>query len=480
MRKTSLLLVALLALHLTSCEEALEDQRVQMPDVRALLALTREAKANLEPSGDFHGKLGLADEELRKCQENDRYTPDNVKTVVDALIKASDVDNALGSSLGKANSDLETLEAYRDLGKVASENVPVLDEFKKELGLLRDEYANAGEKFRQTLRDIRSYVETSISKFESNDLTNLESRQQYRGLNDHLKRVDSAWSGYLSRHCRIRSVTDLFFLLIHLQILNPHRYWLLGLFVLFSGAILYFIGLARQGMKFTIRRINGLAAIEEAIGRATELGKSIVYVPGVLDVDDIQTLAGLNILGHVARKTAEYETDLNNPHLMPMALMSAQELVKEACIKAGKPDQYRPDMCHYLSSDPFAYAAGLIGYMLREHPAAVIYMGTFHSESLLFAEVGTQIGAIQIAGTAQVSQLPFFVAACDYTLIGEELFAASAYLSNEPILLGTIKGQDAGKAFIMAALLIGCLLEILISYGCLSPSMSTVNYFQSM
>ena len=62
------------------------------------------------------------------------------------------------------------------------------------------------------------------------------------------------------------------------------------------------------------------------------------------------------------------------------------------------------------------------------------------------------------AGTAMPSQLPFFVAACDYTLIGEEFFAASAYLSGQPDQLGSLKGQDVGKLIVAAVLIIGCLL----------------------
>ena len=88
-------------------------------------------------------------------------------------------------------------------------------------------------------------------------------------------------------------------------------------------------------------------------------------------------------------------------------------------------------------------------------------MGTFYAESLILSETGNSIGAIQIAGTAMPSQLPFFVAACDYTLIGEELFAASAYLSREPKLLGSLKGQDIAKAVILIALIIGIILETL-------------------
>ena len=85
-------------------------------------------------------------------------------------------------------------------------------------------------------------------------------------------------------------------------------------------------------------------------------------------------------------------------------------------------------------------------------------LGAFYAESLILAETGNSIGAIQIAGTAKPPQLPFFVAACDYTLIGEELFAASAYLSKEPRMLGSLKGQDAGKGIAILFIIVGSVL----------------------
>ena len=93
--------------------------------------------------------------------------------------------------------------------------------------------------------------------------------------------------------------------------------------------------------------------------------------------------------------------------------------------------------------------------MVREKPAACFYMGAFFAESLILAETGNTIGAIQVAGTAMPAQLPFFVAACDYTLIGEEFFAASAYLSGEPDQLGSLKGQDIGKVIVFIGIFIG-------------------------
>ncbi|MDE0556637.1 MAG: hypothetical protein OXI24_20690, partial [Candidatus Poribacteria bacterium] len=100
------------------------------------------------------------------------------------------------------------------------------------------------------------------------------------------------------------------------------------------------------------------------------------------------------------------------------------------------------------------------GMMIREKPAAVFLQGQFYAESLLMAETGNSIGAIQIAGTDSEHQLPFFIAACDYTLIGEELYAATAYLSREPMLLGSLRGQDWGKLLIFALIVLGVVLEL--------------------
>lgn len=227
--------------------------------------------------------------------------------------------------------------------------------------------------------------------------------------------------------------------------------------ILLTGAIATFIFAARRRDLF-IRRIAGLSALDEAVGRSTEMGKPVLYVPGLADVDDIQTLASLSILGHVARRTAEYDTPILVPNCRSVVMSMAQEVVKEAYTAVGRPDAFNRDNVRYLSDEQFGFVAGVNGMQMRDRPAANFYMGTFFAESLLLAETGNATGAIQIAGTASASQLPFFVAACDYTLIGEELYAASAYLSKDPLQVGSLKGQDAAKAVLMASILIGTVL----------------------
>ncbi|MFH0848889.1 MAG: DUF6754 domain-containing protein [archaeon] len=213
----------------------------------------------------------------------------------------------------------------------------------------------------------------------------------------------------------------------------------------------------------TIRKIAGLDAIREAVGRATEMGRPIHFSPGIggLDAEVApQTLAGLSVLSYVAELAAQYKATLWTTIRIPAVQPLATEVVRLAYLKAGAEDMFDPDKIVFLSETQFAYASGVLGLMYREHVAANILVGGFWAESLIFAEGGYHAGAIQVAGTAQTAQIPFFVAACDYCLIGEEILAAGAYISNDPIQLGAIWGQDYAKFIAIALLAIGTMLSV--------------------
>jgi len=232
--------------------------------------------------------------------------------------------------------------------------------------------------------------------------------------------------------------------------------------IFFFSLVTFFISQAKQGKNLFLRKIAGLEAIDEAVGRATEMGRPILFVPGLSGIGDIATIAALNILQGIAKKAAQYDTPIIVPNKDPIVYTVAREIVKEAYSDAGRPDAFNPDSVFFVTTSQFAYVAAVNGIMLREKPATNFFLGMFYAESLLLAETGNISGAIQIAGTDASAQLPFFITACDYTIIGEELYAASAYLSREPNLVGTIKAQDWGKATIGILLVV---LTILALFG---------------
>ena len=231
--------------------------------------------------------------------------------------------------------------------------------------------------------------------------------------------------------------------------------------LLFALLVVIFIQLARKGKDLYIRPIAGIEEIDNAIGRATEMGRPILFSTGLSGIGDIATLAGLSILGHVAKKAAEYDTKILIPCRDYIVMPIAQEIVRSAHYEAGRPDSFDKNNVFFVSEAQFAYVAGVNGVMIRQKTATNFYMGMFFAESLIMTETGNATGAIQIAGTDAVTQIPFFITTCDYTLIGEELYAASSYMSRQPLMLGTLKATDYAKFIILLFLVVGTLLSSL-------------------
>lgn len=228
--------------------------------------------------------------------------------------------------------------------------------------------------------------------------------------------------------------------------------------LLLVAFILINIRRAGKNSNIYIRRIPGLNAIDDAVGRATEMGRPVLMVPGLGDLNAISVQA-LNIFAHITKSAAR----LSNPIRLccgnAAVFAVAQETIRDAYQSEGMPDQMDDQSVLFVSDRQFAFAAGVSGIMFREKTAAAFFMGEFFAESLIFAETANSIGAIQVASSTENTQTPFFIAACDYVLIGEEFYAASAYLTRKPVLVGSLIGQDWSKMAIGALILFGFLAE---------------------
>ena len=249
---------------------------------------------------------------------------------------------------------------------------------------------------------------------------------------------------------------------------NRKRWFHLALISLVAASLAGFTYLARRRSLF-VRRLPAVDAIEDAVGRSTEMGRPILYVTGTARTEDIQTIASILILGHVAEIAARYETDLRVANAYPLTMVIAEEVVRQGYADAGRADAHRPEDVLFITSEQFAFAAAVNGMILRERPATNIYFGRFLAESLMLAETGFLTGAVQIAGTAELTQLPFLVSACDFTLIGEELFACSAYLTREPNQLATLKAGDVLKLVIALVVVGGAALATMRALGWAVP-----------
>lgn len=237
-------------------------------------------------------------------------------------------------------------------------------------------------------------------------------------------------------------------------IFGPGMLWDFILIASLFALVFVMIQRARAGLPIPeIRKIPGLEAIDEALGRATEMGKPVHYSPGMSGFGS-EMYAGLAVLSYVAKMAAQYDTRLivttRRPYIHPVA----SDIVKQAYLEAGRPDAFNPEDIRYVSEWQFSYTAAVMGIFQREKPAANLMIGYWMAEALVLAEAGAQAGCIQIGANTNIFQIHFFIVTCDYTLIGEELFAASAYLSKDPMLTGTVVAQD------MLKIAVGCLVVI--------------------
>jgi hypothetical protein len=228
--------------------------------------------------------------------------------------------------------------------------------------------------------------------------------------------------------------------------------------VVFAAASIYGMRRAKRA-DIPIRRVPGLDAIDEAIGRATEMGRtSLFIIPG--GAFDAQAFAAFDILSHVAKQTAKYDTRILVVNALPEAHAISQEVVRQAYLSEGREDRFDPDSLQFLSG---GFTAGVLGIYEREKIGANFLFGSFFFESLTLAEAGQKTGAIQVSGTANTHQLPFLVAACDYTLIGEEIYAAGTYLSRNGAQIGSLVAQEVGKYASIVTMLAGSIYLTLTS-----------------
>ncbi|RMG40516.1 MAG: hypothetical protein D6719_10720 [Candidatus Dadabacteria bacterium] len=227
--------------------------------------------------------------------------------------------------------------------------------------------------------------------------------------------------------------------------------------------VFYFIRRAFKESDLYVRRIAGIGAIDEAVGRAAEMGRPISFSTGITPVSPT-LYAVLGVLYYVARKAALFKNRLILPQNDPQVMAIAEDVMRDGYRAEGRLSAFDPKNIIFLSEEQFAFAAGYMGLIHREQVATAFLFGFFAAESLILAEAGQQVGAMQVAASESPEQVAFFICTCDYTLIGEELYAAAAYLTREPVQLGSLLGQDRAKLVFFIMIIVGVTIATINSF----------------
>ena len=227
-------------------------------------------------------------------------------------------------------------------------------------------------------------------------------------------------------------------------------------------ALMYYFMMINKEEQYTIRAMPAMQAIPEAVGRAAEMGRPVLWTPGISGAlnnssQGPQILASISILEYLTEECVKAGVHLQAIVPLPDALPLIEETMRTAYLREGKPEEFNPDQITFISEQS-PYLSATLGYMQRYQPASNILVGGFYYEAVVIGEAGNHIGAMQIGGTNNTHQMPFLVATCDYMLLAEELFAAGAVISQNRDMLGSIKGEDFMKILLMAITGIGFVL----------------------
>jgi hypothetical protein len=222
------------------------------------------------------------------------------------------------------------------------------------------------------------------------------------------------------------------------------------------------IWLGKSGQsKAVVQRLPAVDPINEAVGRATETGRPILFSTGAVtrlrgDLG-IQTMAGIDVLSHVARMTARMGTQLFATVGYAEAYPMHRDTVHSAYIAEGKGEQFDPDSVMYWGEGFSKMWCGIMNVIADERPAAYINIGPCSNDVLQVGHLLGEIDCVAIGGTCRFWGLYTQVMSCDYLVIGEEIFAVAAYLNKNPVEAASLMGQDYSKLFLVAVIVINTL-----------------------
>lgn len=229
--------------------------------------------------------------------------------------------------------------------------------------------------------------------------------------------------------------------------------------------ISYFYNRGRKGIGSPICKIPALDAIDEAVNRATEMGRPVHISPGRGTFErgrGLPILAGLEVCIYTATICARTGIPVIFSCGDPAMLALAEERLRAVYTASGQSDEYYDSNVSIQYYPRTALNLGILQILEEENVGATIWVGYFGNEAVYLAEQGSMVGAMQVAGTISPITVAFMVPSCDYTLICEEVYAAGAYLSEDPRSTSDIGARDYMK---LTALALICLLTILSNLG---------------
>lgn len=221
------------------------------------------------------------------------------------------------------------------------------------------------------------------------------------------------------------------------------------------------------GRRYGLRPLLGFTALKTQSGRAVETGRSAHFSLGrgslVTSASPV-SIAALTALDYLTEDSCASDV----PPLITSGdgtlHLAAQDSLRGAFRKARRSEEYKPALARFLASSEFAsaYAAGATDVIDNEHLGSNLLIGRYGSEVAIIAEAGARNELQQVIGTDDPTALALAMATTDKVLIGEELYAAGAYLKGEPAQFATLLLQDILRIIAILGILLAAIFNLVV------------------
>lgn len=238
-------------------------------------------------------------------------------------------------------------------------------------------------------------------------------------------------------------------------------------------AFLFFIWRADSSVRQMLRPIAAYDALKDLMARAAEAGQAVhisIGTAGVGQASTADTTAGLYALEYLADRAAVSAIPPIITVSDPTALPLAQDQLRRAYRRQGYPEDYDPRQVRLVApavnGNAVAYSAGVMDLLANERVLANVMIGAFDDyqtaagfgdEFLLIGGTGTRKELVQVGGTSNPNALPFVFTSISQPLLGEEIYAAGAYLNGRRGHLASLLAQDAVRSILVVVVLLAVL-----------------------
>jgi len=195
-----------------------------------------------------------------------------------------------------------------------------------------------------------------------------------------------------------------------------------------------------------------------------EAGKRLHISLGRGNINDLQggsAFIGLTILDRCARAASNSDRPPVTTSGDGVITILSQDTLRGTYRSLAAEERYDPTNARMTGLTPMGYAAGAMPAIHDEQISTNIFAGHFGTEIALLTEAGERSRSLTVAGSDSIPTQAVIYATCDEPLLGEELFAAGAYLGAGRVHSASLRMQDILRWVLVVAIVIGAILKLL-------------------